>query len=86
MPLVIKSVGVQRKVWDQLRINAELSGVPLRDFITYLILNSRPIPEEDRVARGELSTIGRSNREARQTHISPFAVETAGPPQPASEA
>ena len=83
MALVIKSVGVQRKVWEQLRINAELSGVTVRDFLSYLIVNSRPVQDDNPQEREQLLAIGRANKQARQAVISPFGPETLEPPPPA---
>lgn len=41
--LVHKSVNVRPEVWRQLRINAERSGVPIRDFLAFVVENSEPI-------------------------------------------
>lgn len=41
--LVHKSVNVLPEVWQQLKINAELSDMCLRDYLTYLIRSSEPV-------------------------------------------
>lgn len=76
MALTHKSINVREEVWRQLRINAELTGVPVRDFLSYLILKSQPVPEEDRDAREELSLVAKANEEARHKTISPFGTNT----------
>jgi len=44
--LVHKSIDVRPEVWRRLRINAELSGVPVRDYLSFLVERSKPV--EDR--------------------------------------
>lgn len=65
MALTHKSINIREEVWRQLRINAELTGVPVRDFLTYLIVNSHPISGSDHAAREQLAAVGKSNEEAR---------------------
>jgi hypothetical protein len=43
MKLVHKSLSIHPQIWRKLRIHAELSDVPLRDFLAYLIDRSSPI-------------------------------------------
>jgi hypothetical protein len=62
--LVHKSVDVRPEVWRKLRVNAELSGVPLRDFLAYLIEQSHPIAEEDAERRVELQRVVAANQRA----------------------
>jgi hypothetical protein len=76
MALTHKSINIREEVWRQLRINAELTGVPVRDFLTYLIVNSQPVPEDDRTAREQLGTVARANEDARLKPTSPFASPT----------
>jgi len=64
MGLVHKSVEIRPEVWRKLRINAELSGVPVRDFITYLIEQSQPIPENDQHLYPLLLNAKEANRRA----------------------
>jgi len=64
MALVHKSVEIRPEVWRKLRVNAELSGVPVRDFITYLIEQSQPIHETDQALRPLLLNAKESNRQA----------------------
>ena len=64
--LLHKSVHVLPQVWRQLRINSEISGVSLRDFLTYLINNSRPVTDQDAENRKVLEVICEQNRQAVQ--------------------
>lgn len=64
MPLIHKSVDVLPATWKKLRINAELTGVPLRDYLTYLIQQSEPIEDSDTKNRGVLDEIHLAHREA----------------------
>jgi len=51
MALTHKSINIREEVWRQLRINAELTGVPVRDYLTFIILNSKPVDEQDEKAQ-----------------------------------
>lgn len=62
--LIHKSVYVRQEVWRKLRLNSELSGVPLRDYLTYLIERSVPASSCDPEARRELDHIAELNRAA----------------------
>ena len=83
MALTHKSINIREEVWRQLRINAELTGVPVRDFLTYLIVNSQPISEGDHVAREQLAAVGKSNEEAR---LKPTFPAPLASPEPQSVA
>jgi macrodomain Ter protein organizer (MatP/YcbG family) len=61
MALVHKSVDVRLEVWRKLRLNAELSGVPLRDYLSYLIERSRPVLEGDAEAMAALRQTSQAN-------------------------
>jgi hypothetical protein len=74
MGLVHKSINIREEVWRQLRINAELTGVPVRDFLTYLIVTSQPVQEDDAKAREQLAAVARANEAARQDMNSPAAL------------
>lgn len=65
MRLVHKSLDIRPEVWRQLRINAELSGVPLRDYLSYLIESSRPVSESDGDSQAMLARVVEENRQAR---------------------
>ncbi|MFN3166134.1 MAG: hypothetical protein ACE37H_03615 [Phycisphaeraceae bacterium] len=40
--LVHKSVYIEPEVWRRLKVNAELSDLPLRDYLRMLILTGQP--------------------------------------------
>lgn len=65
MPLVHKSVSVRAEVWKKLRIDAELSGVSLRDFLTYLIEGGRAVAVGETDIQNRLNNIARQNAAAR---------------------
>ena len=65
MPLVHKSLSVRPEVWRKLRLDAELSGAPLRDFFTYLVERAAPVSAADREAVSQLQSITKSNAAAR---------------------
>jgi len=71
--LVHKSIAVRAEIWRKLRLNAELSGVPLRDYLTWLVEQSGPVSESDASARAQLSRTTSLNECAR---LSP----PSGPP------
>ena len=77
MPLVTKSVAVHGDVWRQLRVNAELSGVAVRDYLTFLILKSNPVQGTDSETRQQLSVISEANKQARQIHFPSGETGTA---------
>lgn len=86
MPLVHVCTDQQPHVWRRLGANAKLSGVPLRDFLTYLIVNSAPVPDGDQDARATLLAVVRSNREARRPLAARTWVDAANSPSaPADE-
>jgi hypothetical protein len=64
MPLVHVCTDQQPQVWRTLNVHAKLSGVPLRDYLTFLIVNSRPVRDGDN-DRAILLDVVRSNRQAR---------------------
>ncbi len=68
--LAHKTIDIRPELWRQARINAELSGVPLRDYISYLLTTSQPIQEGDSEQRAILDAQVRLNREARQSAVS----------------
>lgn len=63
--LVHKSISIRPEVWKRLRINAELSNVSVRDYLSFLIEQSEPVPEKDTTARGVLDQAAENNRRAR---------------------
>lgn len=65
MPLAHKSIDVRPEVWRRLRVNAELSGVPVRDYLTYLIERADPVPEKDGAAQESLRRVMAANSSAR---------------------
>jgi hypothetical protein len=71
VPLVNKSVAVQVPVWRTLRLRAEQSGVPLRDFLSFIVLRSNPVPDEDGPDRRMLAQIVQDNRRACATAARP---------------
>jgi macrodomain Ter protein organizer (MatP/YcbG family) len=64
--LVHKSIDIRPEVWQQARVNAELSGVALRDYLSYLITSAGPVDQSDDVAMQALETETCLNREARR--------------------
>ena len=62
MALVHKSFEVQQSVWKKLRINAEESGVPIRDFLAFVIAHSSPVAGGDSPERRELDLMVATNR------------------------
>lgn len=62
--LVHKSVHVRREVWQKLRLHSEMSGVPLRDFLTYLIEASKPVTSDQGPDRDALERVAELNRKA----------------------
>ncbi len=64
--LAHKTIDIRPELWRQARINAELSEVALRDYISYLLTTCRPVSEGDTEQRAILSAQVRLNREARQ--------------------
>lgn len=68
MKLVHKSVTVHSDVWRRLRLNAELSGVAVRDFLAFIINISSPIIEsEDPESFKKLKDLARQQRQARNS-------------------
>jgi hypothetical protein len=67
MALVHKTIDVRPEVWKKLRINAELSDVPVRDFLTYLVEKSQPIGPGDAQELEQLNRVKEANRLARST-------------------
>ncbi len=65
MSLVHKSVDVRADVWQKLRVNAEMSGCSVRDYLTYLIEQSNPIDAKSQHAIDILKDVGEMNRYAR---------------------
>lgn len=61
-----KSINIRPEVWKQARINAELSGVALRDYLSYLIVSGGPIDAADEEARHALEREQQLNRSAHQ--------------------
>lgn len=41
--LVHKSVYIEPEVWQRLKVNAELSDLTLRDYLSQIILDSEPL-------------------------------------------
>lgn len=70
--LVHKSVYIRPEVWRRLKVNACLSGVPVRDYLTYLIVHSEPVTEENAVGRAGLQHEVRANASLRKGHDTPF--------------
>lgn len=66
MPLIHKSVCVREEVWRRLRINSELSGVAVRDYLTYVILTSQPVVTGDPEAKQQMEAVVRENQRIRQ--------------------
>jgi len=64
--LVHKSVDVRPEIWRKLRINAELSGVSLRDYLTWVIDSSVPA-DDDPTAVSDLQRICERNRTAKNS-------------------
>ena len=65
MALAHKSVAVRPEVWRKLRINAELSGVSVRDYLSYLVERSFPIDAKDAGACALLQSLSLANQRAR---------------------
>ena len=63
--LIHKSVHVRREVWQKLRLHSEMSGVPLRDFLTYLIEVSKPVSSDQGPERDALERVAEQNRNAK---------------------
>lgn len=59
MPLTHKTVDIRPDVWRTLRLNAELSHCRLRDYLTFLIMHSRPLSTDQRKT---IETIARENQ------------------------
>jgi hypothetical protein len=76
MLLVHKSVCVQEEIWRKLRINAELSGVSVRDYLSYLIFNSQPVASNDLEAYQQLEALAKDNQAARQKTTTGLISET----------
>ena len=68
---VHKSVDVRSEVWRKLRVNAELSAVPVRDFLAYLIERSEAVKSEDEGVVLMLSKISAANRAAAGSPVCP---------------
>lgn len=64
--LAHKTIDIRPELWRRARINAELSGVPLRDYLSYLLVSCEPVVEADDERRAILEEQTRLNREARQ--------------------
>jgi len=64
--LVHKSIDVRPEVWKRLRVNAELSGVAVRDYLSYLIEQAKPVPERDAPAQELLRRVAETNSSARK--------------------
>jgi macrodomain Ter protein organizer (MatP/YcbG family) len=64
--LIHKSIDVRREVWTRLKVNAELSGVALRDYLSYLALASGPVDPAESPSRQALDAEVRRNGAARQ--------------------
>ena len=74
MGLVHKSVYIRPEVWQQLRINAGVSGCSLRDYLTYLIQTSVPVGA-DEPSRIALELVMEANAVAASaTHNSSASV------------
>lgn len=67
MTMLSKSFKVRADVWKHLRLNAEQSGVPLRDYLAFLIARSSPVPEGPTPDRRELEAMVAVNRLAGAT-------------------
>lgn len=65
MCLVHKSIDVRPEVWRILRVNAELSGVALRDYLTFLIERSSPIETSNAAMQSDLQAAIERNQQAR---------------------
>ena len=70
-PMVHKSFDVQPAIWRTLRLNAEQSGAPIRDFLAFLIARSTPIPAGNCPERQELEGVVEANRKAAASMSSP---------------
>ena len=66
MKLVHVCTDILPEVWRVLGSNAKLSGISLRDYLTFLILRSSPISVEDDGASDLLRSIIHINKEASQ--------------------
>lgn len=64
MPLVHKSIDVRPEIWKRLRLNAEITGVALRDYLTYLIERSSPVTDAQQVEKQCLDRIVQANSKA----------------------
>ena len=66
MKLVHKSLSIHPDIWKKLRVNAELSGVPSRDFLALLIDRSTPVEVagNDRLHLQRISELQRAARAA----------------------
>ena len=61
--LVHKSVEILPEAWKKLKIHSELSGVSLRDYLTFLIQRSEPVLDGDSDERAILRSIVQSNKQ-----------------------
>lgn len=70
MKLVHKSVNVRPEVWRILRVNSAMSGtdgVPVRDYLTWLIEQSQPVRADQPDRMKHLDEVVETNRQARAT-------------------
>lgn len=61
-----KSIDILPEIWRQLRINAELSGCSVRDYLSLLIDQSKPVATNDTETQTHLARIAERNRMARE--------------------
>lgn len=61
-----ETIDLRPELWCKARINAKLSGVPLRDSINYVLVTSTAVDEGVGEQRAILEAQVRLNREARQ--------------------
>jgi macrodomain Ter protein organizer (MatP/YcbG family) len=61
--LVHKSIDVRPEIWRRLRINAELSGAAVRDYLAYVIERAEPVA--DATGHALLQEIAVTNRASR---------------------
>jgi len=67
--LVNKSIAIRPEVWRKLRINAELTGVSVRDYLTWIIERSQLVPSTDSISRAELRSVEEANRLAKTSSL-----------------
>jgi hypothetical protein len=64
--LAHKSIDIRPELWRRARLNAEMSDVALRDYISYLLAMSEPVTEADGKQRQLLSDQVHLNRDAKR--------------------